>query len=186
MLVGLRVQVRPAGETAEVRATVPVNPFAGATVIVEVAVAPASELTLVGLAVTVKSFTVTVTVAECVIDPLVPVTVTVYTPAEPVQDRAEVCDAPSTILVGVRVQVKPAGDTVEVKATVPVKPFTGATVIVDVAAVPTFTLTLVGLAVTVKSMTVTVTVAEWDSAPLVPVTVTVYTPATPVQDRAEV
>ena len=26
MLVGLRVQVRPAGDTADVRATVPVNP----------------------------------------------------------------------------------------------------------------------------------------------------------------
>jgi hypothetical protein len=32
---------------------------------------------------------------------------------------------------------------------------------------------LVGLAVTVKSVTVTITVAEWVIAPLVPVTVTV-------------
>ncbi len=55
MLVGLRVQARPAGETVEVKATVPVNPFTGATVIVEVAVAPARAPTLVGLAVTVKS-----------------------------------------------------------------------------------------------------------------------------------
>ena len=70
-------------------------------------------------------------------------------------------------------QVRPAGETVEVNATVPVNPLTGATVIVDVAAVPTLTATVVGLAVTVKSMTVTVTVAEWDRAPLVPVTVTV-------------
>ena len=77
MLVGLNVQVRPAGETAEVRATVPVNPWTGATVIVEVAVAPATTVALVGLAVTVKSFTVTVTVAVRVKDPLVPVTVTV-------------------------------------------------------------------------------------------------------------
>ena len=53
MLVGLRVQVRPAGETVDVNATVPVNPFTGATVIVDVAVAPARALTLVGLAVTV-------------------------------------------------------------------------------------------------------------------------------------
>ena len=76
------------------------------------------------------------------------------------QDRAEVCEAPRTMLAGVRVQVRPAGETVEVRATVPVKPFRGATVIVDAAAVPAFTLTLVGLAVTVKSLTVTVTVAE--------------------------
>ncbi len=56
-------------------------------------------------------------------------------------------------------QVRPEGDTVEVRATVPVKPFTGATVMVEVAAVPALTATLVGLAVTVKSVTITVTVA---------------------------
>ncbi len=71
-------------------------------------------------------------------------------------------------------QVRPvAGEIVVVNATVPVNPLTGATVIVEVTAVPEFVDTLVGLAVTVKSITVTVTVAEWDSAPLVPVTVTV-------------
>ena len=55
MLVGLRVQVRPAGETVDVRATVPVNPLIGATVMVDVAVAPERIVTLVGLAVTEKS-----------------------------------------------------------------------------------------------------------------------------------
>jgi hypothetical protein len=64
MLVGDSVQVRPAGETDEVRATVPVNPWSGATVIVEVPAALARAVTLVGLAVTVKSLTVTATVAE--------------------------------------------------------------------------------------------------------------------------
>jgi len=59
-LVGARVQVRPAGDTVEDRATVPVKPFTGDTVIVEVAVAPANALTLVGLAAIVKSVTVTV------------------------------------------------------------------------------------------------------------------------------
>ena len=57
------MQVRPAGETVEARATVPVKPLTGATVIVELAAAPARTVTLVGLAVTVKSLTVTVTVA---------------------------------------------------------------------------------------------------------------------------
>ena len=65
------------------------------------------------------------------------------------------------MLVGVRVHVRPAGETVEVKATVPVNPFTGATVIVDVTAVPELVATLVGLAVTVKSRMFTVTVAVW-------------------------
>jgi len=52
MLVGDRVHVSPAGATVDVRATVPVNPLIGATVMVEVPVAPASALTAVGLAVT--------------------------------------------------------------------------------------------------------------------------------------
>jgi len=61
----VRVQVRPvAGLIEDVRATVPVNPFCGVTVIVEVAAAPARAVTDVGAAVTVKSVTVTVTVAE--------------------------------------------------------------------------------------------------------------------------
>ena len=87
--------------------------------------------------------------------------------------RVEVWDAPKTMLVGLRVQVKPVGETEEVRATVPVNPLTGATVIVDVAEVPTVVVTAVGLAATVKSVTVTVTVAVWVRLPLVPVTVTV-------------
>jgi hypothetical protein len=77
MLVGLRVQVRPAGETELVRATVPVNPLIGETVMVEVAAAPATVAMAVGLAVTVKSVTLKVTTALAELTPLVPVTVTV-------------------------------------------------------------------------------------------------------------
>ena len=76
------------------------------------------------------------------------------------QERVEVCEAPSTMLVGLRVQVRPAGETDDVSATVPVNPLTGATVIVEVAVALATAVTLVGLAVTVKSVTVTVTVAE--------------------------
>jgi len=77
------------------------------------------------------------------------------------------------MLAGVKVQVKPAGETDEVRATVPVNPFRGATVIVEVAAVPAVVVTAVGLAVTEKSVTATVTVAVWVRLPLVPVTVAV-------------
>ncbi len=62
------------------------------------------------------------------------------------------------MLVGERVHVRPAGETVDVRVTVPVKPFSGATVIVEVAAIPTLTEALVGLAVTLKSRTTYVTV----------------------------
>jgi hypothetical protein len=73
-------------------------------------------------------------------------------------------------LVGVIApQVRLAG-TVSVRLTVPVKPFTAATVMVEVAEVPT--VTAAGeVAVMVKPVTVNVAVALWDSVPLVPVIV---------------
>ena len=45
--------------------------------------------------------------------------------------------------------VNPAGETVEVNATVPVKPLSGVTVIVEVVDEPALAAILVGLAVTV-------------------------------------
>ena len=77
------------------------------------------------------------------------------------------------MLLGVSVQVSPAGETPDVSATVPVNPLTGATVIVEVAAVLTVVVTAVGLAATVKSVTLKVTVAVAELAPFVAVTVTV-------------
>ena len=81
------------------------------------------------------------------------VTVNVVAVAEE-HERVEIWLAPRTMLLGVRVHVSPAGDTALVSATVPVKPLTGATVIVDVPAAFALTLTLVGDAATVKSVTV--------------------------------
>ena len=75
-----------------------------------------------------------------------------------VQESVEVPEPPVT-LVGVKVHAELS----EARATVPVKPFTDATVIVEVPAVFTATVTLVGLAVTPKSgapVTVKATVAE--------------------------
>ncbi len=54
----------PGGETDDDRLAVPVKPFTGATVIVELTVAPALILIVVGFAEIVKSLIVTVTVAE--------------------------------------------------------------------------------------------------------------------------
>jgi hypothetical protein len=92
------------------------------------------------------------------------------------------------MLEGVRVHVSPDGDTELVIVTVPVNPLTGATVIVELAAVPTLTLAVVGLAVTEKSGTATlyVTVAACDRVPVTPVTVTVKLPLVDaVQESAE-
>ena len=55
MLVGFTAQAKPAGETAGANATVPVNPFSGATVIVEVATVLARVEMPVGAAETLKS-----------------------------------------------------------------------------------------------------------------------------------
>ena len=76
---------------------------------------------------------------------------------EPVQFRVEVPD-PVT-LVGVSVQVRPAGEMVDVRATTPLNPFTADTVTVDVPEPPAMKLIVVGLAAIVKSWTVTVTMA---------------------------
>ena len=67
-------------------------------------------------------------------------------------------------------QVRFAG-TMSVRLTVPVKPLTAVTVIVEVAEVPTWT-GAGEVAATVKSVTVKVAVVEWESVPLVPVIVT--------------
>jgi len=87
--------------------------------------------------------------------------VTVYVPAEPEQESVELPEPP-VMLDADRVHVKPAGETADVRATVPVKPLTGATVIVEVAVAPAGALTLVGVAVIEKSaarVAVKVTVA---------------------------
>jgi hypothetical protein len=105
----------------------------------------------------------------------VPVTVTVTLPvAVKVHESADAPEPPVTE-VGLSVQAVLS----LVNATVPVKLFKGEIVIVEVPAVPTTTVTAVGFAEIVKSgaaVTVKATLVEWDSAPLVPVTVTVSEP----------
>lgn len=75
--------------------------------------------------------------------------------AEPVQERTEVADVVELVRVTVvadNVQARPVdGETVSERVTVPVKPFSAATVIVEAPAVPTTTVRVVGLAATLKS-----------------------------------
>ena len=99
-----------------------------------------------------------------------PVIVTVNVPdVAELQDNVAVPEL--VTLPGVMApQVSPAG-TVSVRVTVPVKPFTGLTVIVDVSEDPA--VPVGDVAVTVKSVKVKVTVVVWVSVPLVPVIVSV-------------
>jgi hypothetical protein len=95
---------------------------------------------------------------------------------------------PVTLAGAIAPHARPEG-TVSVKVTTPVNPFTAVTVMVDVADEPA--LTAAGEdALIVKSGAapkVKVAVAEWDSDPLVPVTVTVKVPVVvDVQDRVAV
>jgi len=88
------------------------------------------------------------------------------------QDSEEVPE-PVT-LVGDRVHVRPVeGDIVSVRETGPEKPFRPVTVIVEDPLAPARVVTVVGLAVVVKSWDVNVTVVETLFGPFVPVTMTV-------------
>lgn len=88
-------------------------------------------------------------------EPLVPVTVTVNVLAIPLQERVVVPEVPRLIEDVENVQVNPDDGEVEfVKATIPVKPFTDVTLIVELPKAPANTVTLDGLAVTAKSWTV--------------------------------
>lgn len=69
---------------------------------------------------------------------------------EPVQDRVDVPEPPVR-LVADRVQDRLVELVVTARVTVPVKPFKGATEILEVPAMPTLTAILVGLAETAKS-----------------------------------
>jgi hypothetical protein len=171
MLLGMIAwQVSPDG-TVSVRETVPTNPFWPVTVIVDVADTP--TFTAAGeVAVIVKFWAapnMNTGLVLCDRVPLVPVTITVNDPVDG-DEHARVAVPELVTLAGVIApQVNPAG-TVSVSATVPVKPLTALTVIVEVIEV--FALPEGDVAVTVKSVTVKVAVAECDSVPLVPVTVT--------------
>ncbi len=78
---------------------------------------------------------------------------TVYTPALPMQESAEVPEL--VMLVGVRVQANPVvGETVAAILMTPVKPCVAVTVIVEVPDVPKLSVMIVGLAARVKSCTV--------------------------------
>ena len=79
---------------------------------------------------------------------------TVYVPAEPEQDSVDAPEVPSITPVGVKVHARPVdGDTAAVMATLPVKPWRAVAVMIEVPATPALTVTVVGEAVSVKSLT---------------------------------
>jgi hypothetical protein len=156
MLVGESVQESPVdGDDVAAKVTVPAKPLTLNIVTAEFPALPTVTLTVEELAEMAKSWTMKITVVECDLAPLVPVTVTWTVPAAAkVQASVEVPD-PVT-LVGPSVHAV----LLLAKLTIPANPFNALTVIAEVAAVPAFTVTLVGLAAIVKSWTTYVTVTE--------------------------
>jgi hypothetical protein len=149
-LDGATVQERFVELVETARFTVEEKPLTGATVIVEPPATLVPTVTLVGLADIVKSTTVKTTVAVCERLPIAPVTVTVTVAATVnVHDSVELPNPPVTV-DGVRVHAVLS----PVSATLPAKPFFGETVILDVPAELTSTVTVDGAAVRVKSVTV--------------------------------
>ncbi len=82
-----------------------------------------------------------------------------------------VAPAVKVTLVGLRVAVRPEGDAVDERETVPAKPFMLVRLILALVAAPVMTLMLVGAEI-LKSTTFTATVTEWVREPLVPFTTT--------------
>ena len=141
VLAGLNVAVTPLGrpEIAD-RATLPVNPLIGFTVIVLVPLLPWITLKVLELAERVKflvAVTVRLIVAVCVKPPDVPVTVTAIGP--PVV-AVLVAVSVNTLVVVVGFvpndAVTPLGKPEAARVTLPEKPFVGCTVIVPVLLAP--------------------------------------------------
>ena len=103
-----------------------------------------------GVIVAEKSAIVNITDVEWEREPLVPVTVTVYVPTEPLQDRVDVLDG--VILVGLNEQLIPTeGDDEDARETVSEKPPIGLTLTVVEPAVPAVMVSVPGEAEIVKS-----------------------------------
>jgi len=168
VLAGLKLAVTPLGRPEAARLTEPVKPFTGVTVMVLVPLAPRLIVTLAGEAESEKfgvaaAFTVRLMVVLCVKAPEVPVIVTVAVPVVAVPLAVNVTLLVVVVLAGLKDAVTPLGRPEAVKLTLPVKPFTGVTVIVLLPLPPCVTETLAGDAESEKSaaaaaFTVSVTV----------------------------
>jgi len=139
VLLGLNVAVTPVGRPDADRVTLALKPFCGVTVMVLVPLAPWKMLRLLGDAESVKLpllLTVRVIVTELVNRPEVPVTVMVAAPTAAVLLVVNVSVLVLVALAGLKVAVTPLGKPEADKPTLPVKPFTGLTVIVAVPPLP--------------------------------------------------
>jgi len=155
----LSVLVTPAGAPLTLSATAPLKPFRAPTLTVELPLLPVFTVSEVGLADTEKSggggtgFTCTGTVSGWLRVPLVPVMVTVYEPTavELVVVTFKVAEPGAFTELELNVAVTPAGATLTLSATLPLKPLSTPTFNVELVLLPTITDSEFGLAARVKS-----------------------------------
>lgn len=173
-----KLAVTPAGIPLALKATLPLKPPPGVTVIVLLADFPWATETLAGFAERVKSGPVTVSaiVAVCTRVPLVP-TIEMFVAPVGVLDWAVKFTTMAPLPLtdeGLKLAFTPVGKPLAERETLPLKPKSEATVIVLVGFIPAAILMLAGDADTEKSglpTTVRLKVVVLVIAPLVPVTV---------------
>ena len=181
-LAGLKAAVTPVGNPPAVRLTAPVKPFTGVTVMVLLPDVPCVTLRLAGAAPNVTlgaPFTVTLTVTEADNVPAVPVTVTVVVPVVAASAAVNVTVLVLAVVAGLNEAVTPLGRPDVVRATLPLNPLLGVTVMVSVALAPCATLSVEAEAANEKfagAATVKVMATVALRLPDLPVTVTVVAP----------
>jgi len=145
---GLNAAVTPLGKPDAERVTLPLKPFTGVMVIVLAPPLPCVTFTLFGEAERLKlwtgAFTVRLSVVVFVNVPDVPVTVTVTVPVAAVALAVSVSVLVEVVGFGLNAAVTPLGKPDAERVTLPLKPFTGAMVIVLVPLLPCVTVTLFG------------------------------------------
>jgi hypothetical protein len=135
---GLNPAVTPLGRPEALKLTLPAKPFVGTTAMVLVPLLPGGVTTLLGVAVRLKSgpATVRLKVVVCVKLPDLPVIVTVAVPKAAVALAVRVKVLVEVVGFGLNPAVTPLGRPEAAKLTLPVKSFSGATVIVIVPLLP--------------------------------------------------
>jgi len=152
-LLGLNDAVTPVGRLDAEKLTLPVKPFVGWMVIVDVPLLPRATLRLLGDAERLKfgpGVTARAIAVVCVKPPDMPVIVTVTLPVVAVLLAVSVSVLVLVVLLGLNDAVTPLGRPDADKATLPVKPFCGVTVIVLFPLVPWVMVTLAGAAERLK------------------------------------
>lgn len=147
VLPGLKDEVTPRGRPEGDRLTLPVKPFCGVTVMVDVTLAPRARLKEPGEAERAKfggGATVRETVVTCDRPPDVPVMVTVTVPRAAVLPAVSVSVLEAVVLLGLNVAVTPLGRPEAERLTLPLNPFSGLTVMALVPFVPRATLRALG------------------------------------------